>query len=94
VFPGNVVKYSWAVDKVFIALGRIVDQNGVSMAWKRIHGVREYTVSEEDGSFQAELSGHESLHIELDGQRCDLSLPKIESVDYFLDLGDLVCNPS
>ena len=92
VFPGNVIKRSWQAEKVFILLGRILDQYGEPVARKRIRGTKEYTVTEEDGTFQAEIGGHETLTIDSPTHNCSLSFDIQEHPEYFLDIGDLLCN--
>jgi len=92
LFPGNIIKKSWAAHKVFIALGRIVDPQGRPIAFQRIKGTEEYTITEEDGTFQAELSGFEKLYIESSQHRCSITLPELEDVQYFAEIGDLVCH--
>jgi hypothetical protein len=90
-FPGNVIKRKWQADKVFIILGRIIDENGDPVARQRIKGTKEYTATEEDGTFQAEIGGTETLTIETHGYQCKLSFDIPADQQYFLDLGDLPC---
>lgn len=91
VFPGNVVKKTWQVEKVFILLGRIVDEYGEPVARRRIKGTKEYTVTEEDGSFQAEIGGYETLEIDSDTHSCKISFDLPDNPEYFLDIGEIEC---
>lgn len=91
IFPGNVVKRSWQVEKVFILIGRIVDEHGEPLARKRIKGTKEYTVTEEDGTFQAEVGGYETLKIESESHSCTISFDFPETPGYFFDIGDFPC---
>lgn len=92
LFPGNVVKEEWSVDPITIGIGRIVDRNGEAIPWTRIKGLKHYTATEADGSFQAELSTRNKLYIEKGGVRCDIVLPKPEGDNYVQDFGDLICH--
>lgn len=92
VFPGNVIKRKWTVDKVFILIGRLIDENGAPIARHRIKGTREYTVTEEDGSFQAEISGRETLTIDSKQHHCKLSFDTPEDFEFFFDIGDIECS--
>ena len=92
VFPGNVVKKTWKFERVFIALGRLLDRDGRSIGWQRIKGPKEYVVTEDDGHFQAEITGSESLEIDSSKYHCKIELPQPqEAVQYFYDFGDVYC---
>lgn len=90
-FPGNVIHHKWQVEKVFIVLGRLVDESGMPIGHQRIKGTKEYTATEEDGSFQAEIGGLESLEVSSSTHRCKLELSIPERPEYFIDLGDVRC---
>jgi hypothetical protein len=90
-FPGNVRKKRWGIEKIFIILGRLVDQNGAPLARQRIKGTKDYTATEQDGTFQAEVGGSESLFVESQVYRCKLDLNITERPEYFVDLGDVRC---
>lgn len=91
VFPGNVLKKTWKIDKTFLVLGRLVDKNGKPIPFQRIKGVKEYVVTEEDGSFQAEISGSEELRVESSLYQCKLPLTVPEEVEFIYDLGEIRC---
>lgn len=91
VFPGNVIRRTWEAQKVFIALGRLLDRDGNPISWQRIRGVSGYVYTEEDGSFQAEISGSEELHLRSAEHQCSISLPDIPHGEYFTDYGDVYC---
>jgi outer membrane usher protein FimD/PapC len=91
-FPGNVVKREWSANRVFIALGTLVDSEGKPMPRVRIRGTRNYTVTEEDGTFQIEITGDESLFVEKKGKRCDITIGITEQPQFFAEVGALTCN--
>jgi len=93
MFPGNIVSKKWSVEKVFVAIGRILDEQGRPISLQRIKGTRGYAVTEEDGTFQAEITGREPLYIDSARYHCTIQLnlaPDFEP-GYFMDFGDLVC---
>lgn len=90
-FPGNILHRVWNVEQVFIGLGRILDEKGEPIPLERIKGVKEYALTEEDGTFQAELSGTEPLFIESDKYHCKITLPPITRKKEVVNFGDLVC---
>lgn len=91
LFPGNVAKRVWQVDKVFVLLGRVVDEEGEPITRERIRGAKGYGFTEADGTFQIEVSGRESLSIESPRRKCALELSIDEVPEYVLDVGDIVC---
>lgn len=93
VFPGNIVRRKWSAEKVFIVLGKVVDSQGNPITQQRIKGTAEYSVSEEDGTFQAEVTGKEGLYIDSKRYHCrfDMAFPKEELPDFILDVGTVVC---
>ncbi|NDC36692.1 MAG: hypothetical protein EBZ48_01420, partial [Proteobacteria bacterium] len=90
-FPGNVIHHKWQVERVFIILGRLVDEDGKPLPRQRIKGPKEYTATENDGTFQAEISGLESLEVSSSLRHCKLEINIAERPDYFVDLGDVTC---
>ncbi len=93
VFPGNVVKRVWHIDKIFIVLGRVVDEEGKPIAHERIKGTKDYSFTEEDGTFQAEVTGRETLYIDSRRLKCDLPINFDHRPEYYLEAGDVVCRP-
>jgi len=91
LFPGNVVKESFSADRVFIALGKLVDVNGEAIAYQRIRGTREYTATEADGSFQMEIGGSEELYVQGRNHDCKLEVSFDEFPQYFIELGKVLC---
>ncbi len=91
LFPGNVAKRVWQVDKVFVLLGRVVDESGEPIARERIRGAKGYGFTEADGTFQIEVSGGETLSIESPRHSCKLQWSTKEIPEYILDAGDVVC---
>ncbi len=91
LFPGNIVREEWSIDKMFIGLGRVVDVTGKPIEWERINGPKEYTATEDDGYFQAELTGKEKLTIKSKENNCVIDIPQVENVSYSHDYGTLTC---
>jgi Mat/Ecp fimbriae outer membrane usher protein len=94
VFPGNIVRKTWKLERIFIGLGRVVDSEGNPLPNVRIRGLKEYVATGEDGSFQAEMTGNEKLTIERSDGSCQITLPTTSQIDYFYDFGSLVCSVS
>lgn len=90
-FPGNVIRRVFAVEKIFIAIGRVVDKAGQPISNQRIKGPKEYTVTDEDGSFQAEITGKEVLKIDNKFNSCTLDLGIKDAPEYIAQVGDVVC---
>lgn len=91
LFPGNVVRKDFNVDKIFIALGRVVTPEGIPIEYQRIRNTKEYSTTEKDGFFQIEINGSEKLHIESRTHNCSITYSIDAPPRYFIDLGDLVC---
>ncbi|MBL7661365.1 TcfC E-set like domain-containing protein [bacterium] len=92
LYPGHVQRLTFDVAKVFVAIGKIVDSNDQPLASKRIKGLREFPLTEIDGSFQVEVNGHEEISVEINaGESCHLKLPEVGEVEYFYDYGTLKC---
>ncbi len=91
LFPGNVAKRVWSVDKVFVLLGRVIDEEGQPIVRERIKGAKGYGFTEADGTFQLEVSGREPLSIESPRRRCTIDVTMDEVPEYVLDVGDVVC---
>jgi outer membrane usher protein FimD/PapC len=92
LFPGNMVKETWTVEPIYIGIGRLVDEAGNPMPWTRIKGPKHYTITEEDGVFQSELSAGTRLFVEKDEKKCEIQLPKIEKIMHVHDFNDVTCH--
>jgi hypothetical protein len=91
LFPGNVVQRTWRVDKVFVLIGRLLDLDGNPIVRERIKGLKGYGFTEDDGTFQVEISGTEKLYIESKRHSCVIELELPPDPGYFVDVGDVVC---
>ena len=49
-------------------------------------------VTDERGLFQAEVTGAESLSIDAPSVHCVLQVPRLETKEYLMELGDVVCS--
>ncbi len=92
-FPGNIIRKEWQAKRILIAVGRILDKDGNPIPHQRIRGARDYSFTEDDGSFQAEISGDETLSIQSSQYSCSLSLPLPEDANkqYLHDFGNVIC---
>jgi hypothetical protein len=61
LYPGNVIPVSLNIQRIYIMLGRLVDENGNPVANARLKNARGLVVTDEDGNFQAEVTDPESL---------------------------------
>lgn len=92
VFPGNIIKRTWKISSVVVVVGKLVDVNGDPIPLKRIRGTKDYVTTDEFGSFQADLTGDETLFIESEDLECKIKTPDLKNFDgYLMDVGDLVC---
>jgi hypothetical protein len=77
LYPGNVVTLSWPIDPIFIVVAQAVDRFGAPLAFSRINNLNEYSVTDEQGWFQVELTEKKSLHLTMpSGQECRISFPE------------------
>lgn len=90
-FPGNVVSESWYAYPVFIITGRLLDKQSRPIEYERIRGIKEYTITENGGIFQAEINGSEELYIDSAKHKCRINLKVETPPEYFLDVGDVIC---
>ena len=92
LYPGSVQTEKFKIEKVFLAIGNIVDENNTPLAMKRISGLQDYPLTEEGGYFQAEVTGGERIEIDIDNnKKCSVQLPKVENKQYYHDFGALIC---
>jgi hypothetical protein len=91
LFPGNVVKRQWQVDKVFVLLGRLLDGDGNPIVRERIKGARGYGFTEDDGTFQIEVTGSETLVVDSKRKKCTIDIKFPEAPEYVFDAGDVLC---
>ena len=92
VNPGGVVHMKFGTERVIVVLGQIVDDKGAPLAFKRVSGAKDAPLTEADGAFQIELQGDEHLSVQNGSETCQLVLPPLNEVQYFLDLGRIVCS--
>lgn len=92
MYPGNIIKREWQVDKVYLVLGRLVNIQGQALDWENIKGVKTYSATDNIGQFQLELTGAETPYIDSDKNQCTIALPPVKGHDgYLVNLGDVVC---
>ncbi len=91
LFPGNIAPLSWDINSIYIGIGRILDNENNPIKHQKIKGVSGYVYTEDDGSFQADLTGEEKLYIDSEKYNCKISLPKSQPTDIIVDYGDIIC---
>jgi hypothetical protein len=94
LFPGNVAKRVWKINKVYVLIGRLVDEQGNPIAKERVRGAEGYGFTEEDGSFQVEVTGLTPLSVSSRRHNCTLDLSLTQEPEFYLDVGDVVCRSS
>ncbi len=91
LFPGNIAREEWKIDRMVVGIGRLVDEAGNPIEWKRIKGTKSYSTTEEDGFFQIEITGDENLYIDSGNIKCSITLPELDDAEFSAELGDVVC---
>lgn len=100
VYPGSVASLDYQVQQVVIGFGRVLLRPAgcvaadcrEPLANARLHGIAGLAMTEDDGSFQAEmLTGTARLRAVKSGAECSISLPAPRWVNGILMLGDLEC---
>ncbi|MCB1692522.1 MAG: CS1-pili formation C-terminal domain-containing protein [Pseudomonadales bacterium] len=92
LYPGNVVTLHWAVTRVLVAFGQIVDTDGNPVKNALIEGVLGLATTDEFGMFQAEInSDTESLKVRTRESECRVSLPDYDTTQLVVTLDTLVC---
>ena len=91
LFPGNIGELTWDVKNVFVGIGTLVDKEGNPISHQKIKGVSDYVYTEEDGTFQANMTGEEKLYVKSSKYDCKVELPKYDESDIVVDFGNVVC---
>lgn len=92
LYPGNVKRLSWQVDKIDVVFGRLVDANGKAIVNAVIEGVAGLAMTDDVGIFQADLiQGTRNLTVKNRTLSCTVELPSYRSVREVARLGTLVC---
>ncbi len=91
LFPGNVATRVWKVNKVYVLIGRLIDEQGNPISKERVRGAEGYGFTEDDGTFQIEVTGLSKLSVASKRRKCTLDLALTEEPEFYLDVGDVVC---
>jgi outer membrane usher protein FimD/PapC len=92
LYPGHSQLIRFTLRKLYIALGTLVDEKDNPILNAKIVGAKENSESDEDGLFQVEIAGSETLFAEGDGKKCEIVLTKLESeVEYYHEYGNVPC---
>ncbi|MFT7144726.1 MAG: hypothetical protein ACI8QY_000782, partial [bacterium] len=91
IFPGNIAQHQWVVNKVFLLMGRAVDNQNKPIKWQRIEGLKDYTTTDSNGYFQMEVLGSETPYINTSKHQCVFALPPINKEEPFKQVGDISC---
>ena len=91
LFPGNIGKLTWDVKNVFVGIGVLLDKDNNPICHQKIKGISDYVYTEDDGTFQANLTGEEKLYVKSSKYDCKIKLPKYDESDIVVDFGNIVC---
>lgn len=91
LFPGTVAEVSFNANPAHIVLGRLVDEHGAPMLWARLKGLNDFTLTEDEGRFQAEMSGDEIVEVITEEGTCTPTLTFPATDDLVVDLGNVIC---
>ncbi len=92
LYPGNVTKLEWEVDKAVLLVGHVVDKDGNILVNATLLAGKNQIVTNEDGRFQAEVHSAKTLQFQKDDVICTVTLPLAEEKNGVLVYRDkLVC---
>ncbi len=93
VLPGNVANLRWDVQHVSVLVSRALNGRGEPLSNARFKNVAEFSVTDEDGRFQVELSGQKTLFLEMsDGGECKMIVPERASQDALVVVENMICD--
>jgi len=78
LYPGNVVKMKWSVNKFYVVTGHIVTETGQPLANALLEGTKDQISTDENGRIQAEISKPQLLTFaygENNSQKCRVTVP-------------------
>jgi hypothetical protein len=92
LYPGSIVNLSWQSQVINIAIGRLVDGNGVPVTNAVIHYVVGIAMTDENGIFQAEVK-HDTNNLDVvqSSRSCRAAFDNPRTNDKVLPLGALIC---
>jgi hypothetical protein len=96
LYPGNVAKLHWTVNKFYVLAGDVVTPDGDPVAGALINGSKAQDSTDEFGSFQVEMSQQKQMTFTMtDLNTCVVDLPQdVKPVNGVLIYHDnLVCKP-
>lgn len=70
LYPGNVQRMKWQVNKFFVVTAKITDAEGKPLANALLKGSRAKVMTDPNGRIQAEISKPEMLEFEIEGKSC------------------------
>ncbi len=78
LYPGNVAKLAWEVNRFSVVVGKIVTPDGAPLKDAIIQESKEQAATDASGRIQAELTRPSALHLkDKDGRVCRVTLPRI-----------------
>ena len=95
LYPGNVVRMSWQVDRFVVVAARVFTTDGQPLADARLEESTANIVTNTQGRFQAEVTHLQQMHFTTNkNQHCSVNLPTIKPVNgVLLYKQPLVCVP-
>lgn len=95
VHPGNITRLSWDIERVVVGYGKVVDENGSLIIKRLLKGSKTFATIDEEGSFQVDIKGGETLTINFEDDHpkksCSVKIPDNIKEEYFINLGVLIC---
>jgi outer membrane usher protein FimD/PapC len=93
IYPGNVISIKASVDQVFVAVGKIVDTDGVPLSNALLRGVNGLATTDQSGFFQAELKqGTTQISAIKSQQECQIDLPEYTINNQIAFLKTVTCH--
>ena len=91
LYPGNIEKVEWDVNRLILVLGRMINLTGAPLEWENIKGLESLFTTDGSGNFQLEMAVGESAYIQSTQNSCTIALPPMPKTEYFFHIGDIVC---
>ena len=92
VYPGNVVRQNWTVNKFYVITGRIITSDGAPLANAILKESRMQAATDDKGRLQTELSAPAILTFTRNTETCRVRLPNVAPINGVLIYKDaLVC---
>ncbi len=93
LYPGNVARMEWNVNRYYVIAAKIVDANGAALANAKLQNSKAGITTDEKGNLQAELAGKHDIEFRSGDIICKVKLPDTADDNGIIIYPDaLVCN--